>query len=152
MNFEQRERVIFSGTYERTLDSKNRVTIPSVWVEYGVTEFQVVPSSGGGDPYLIVLPPWEFAMIEERINGTKRTESEKRLAIRAFYSAARQVILDKQGRMLLPEDYCRRAELGSEVALLGAKSRFEIWNAERWRASLNRNAGAINSILDEAGL
>lgn len=152
MNLEQRERVIFSGTYERTLDAKNRVTIPSVWVDFGVTEFQVVPSSGREERYLIVMPPWEFARVEEKIMGTNWSASEKQKAIRRFYTSARMVVLDKQGRLLLPEEHCQWAGLGQEVALLGAKDRFEIWDAGRWKRSVEADEEKTAAILSEAGL
>ena len=152
MNPEQPAEAIFSGTFERSLDAKNRVTIPSSWVQQGVIDFQIVPNHNADEPFLIALPPLEFARIEERIQALSRPAPEKRKAIRSFYSSARAVSIDKQGRILLPEDYCKKAKLGSEVVLLGGKSRFEIWSAACWHEESAANTESLTEIFDEAGL
>ena len=43
-----------------------------------------------------------------------------------------QVILDKVGRICLPEDKARAAGISDEVVLVGLLDRFEIWNPERY--------------------
>jgi MraZ protein len=152
MNANSPAEAIYSGTFERSLDSKNRVTIPASWVGQGVSEFQVVPNHKPDEPFLIVLPPGEFARMEARIEALNQPAALKRKAIRSFYSAARAVAADKQGRILLPEDYCRQAELQSDVVLLGGKSRFEIWSADRWRSASNEDRPVFQSIAEEIGL
>jgi MraZ protein len=112
----------------------------------------VVPKANGEELFLLVLPPAEFARIEGMINSLDRPAKEKRQAIRSFYSSARAVSADKQGRLLLPEDYCRRVELGTEVVLLGGKSRFEIWDAKRWQAASAEAAPILEDIADQIGL
>jgi DNA-binding transcriptional regulator/RsmH inhibitor MraZ len=56
----------------------------------------------------------------------------QRKAIRQFYSQARAVGADSNGRILLPEEQCSALKLEGEVVLVGGRSRFEIWNAKRW--------------------
>lgn len=130
MNPEPQLPTVFSGTFERSLDPKNRVTIPARWLDGEGQEFQIVPKPN--EPYLLILPPAEFAAMEDRIEALAISEAEKRKAIRIFYASARPVTVDKQGRILLPEELVSRAELGSEVVLVGSKSRFEIWQRARW--------------------
>lgn len=143
---------MYSGTYERTLDAKNRVTIPSQWVAQGVADFQVVVSSQAESTYLVVMPPEEFAWVERRIEALEIPQAEKTRAIRAFYSSARGVTADKQGRILLPEDFCRKAGLGMEVVLAGTKSRFEIWDAGKWRAASQADQAVLSRTMEMIGL
>jgi MraZ protein len=152
MNATQPAEAIYSGTFERSLDNKNRITIPASWVNQGVSDFQVVPNHKPDEPFLIVLPPAEFARMEARIEALDQPASLKRKAIRSFYSAARAVSADKQGRILLPDDYCRIAGFAGEVVLLGGKSRFEIWSADRWRATSTEDLPVFQSIAEEIGL
>jgi MraZ protein len=152
MNATQPAEAIYSGSFERTLDNKNRITIPASWVSQGVSEFQVVPNHKPDEPFLIVLPPAEFARMEAKIEALDQPASIKRKAIRSFYSAARAVSADKQGRILLPDDYCRLAGLAGEVMLLGGKSRFEIWSSDRWRAACNDDLPVFQTIADQIGL
>lgn len=141
---------VYSGTFDRSLDPKNRVTIPARWVGGESQEFQVVPKPG--EPYLLVLPPDEFAAMEGRIEALPISESEKRKAIRMFYAAARPVSVDKQGRILLPEELLTRAQLGNEVVLVGSKSRFEIWQRERWNELSSASQPDFASLANQIGL
>jgi MraZ protein len=132
MQPELNSAVVYAGTFERSLDAKNRVTIPARWLSGQEEEFQVIPNPSPDEPFLIVMPPAEFAQMENRILALDAPAAEKRKFIRHFYGAARVVSTDKQGRLLLPEDHCRKLKLQGEVVLVGSKSRFEIWNRELW--------------------
>lgn len=142
--------MVYSGTFERSLDPKNRVTIPARWLEGEGQEFQLVPKPN--EPYLLVLPPAEFAAMEDRIEGLPISEAEKRRAIRMFYASARPVTVDKQGRILLPEEMVAKAELGSEVVLVGSKSRFEIWQRARWNESAAAAQPDFAHLANQIGL
>lgn len=152
MNTETPAEAIYSGEFPRSLDAKNRVTIPASWVSQGVVDFQVVPKTSEKDSFLVVLPPKEFAQMEAKILELDKPMDKKRIAVRAFYSSARAVAADKQGRILLPEDYCKKAGLGTEVVLVGGKSRFEIWDASRWRAASEDLSAAFQEMAEEIGL
>lgn len=150
MNPEIQPATVYSGTFERSLDLKNRVTIPSRWLLGEEQEFQVVPKPN--EPYLLALPPQEFAAMEGRIEALPISEAEKRRSIRMFYAAARPVTVDKQGRILLPEEMVTRASLGNEVVLVGSKSRFEIWQRQRWNeVEANTQPDFVN-LADRIGL
>ncbi len=49
------------------------------------------------------------------------------------YSRAQHAGADRQGRLVLPEELCRKVGLKGEVALVGGQGRFEIWNLQRWK-------------------
>lgn len=133
MQSELNSAVVYAGTFDRSLDAKNRVTIPACWLAgKEEEEFQIIPNPSAGEPFLIVMPPAEFAQMESRILSLDAPAVEKRKFIRQFYGAARAVAADKQGRILLPEDHCKKLNLQGGVVLVGGKSRFEIWNRELW--------------------
>lgn len=143
---------MYSGSFERTLDAKNRVTIPSQWVAQGVVDFQVVLSSQPQEPYLIVMPPAEFARMEQMIQALDMPQAAKAKAIRGFYSSARAVTADKQGRIVLPEDFCKRARLVTDVVLAGTRSRFEIWDAALWKAASEADEAVLRRTMELIGL
>ena len=152
MNSEIPTEAIYSGEFPRTLDAKHRLTIPAGWVGQGETEFQIVMSANPAQPFLIAIQPGEFAVMEKRIQALQKTENEKRMAIRSFYSAARAVSSDKQGRILLPEDHCSKAQLKTDVVLIGCKSRFEIWDAGLWNQAQEAATPNWASIATDLGL
>jgi MraZ protein len=142
---------LFSGTFERSMDAKKRVAVPAAWLSQEEAEaFHVVPHPSEG--YLMVMPTSEFDRWEQRIQDSELSPSEKRMAIRKFYSEAHTVTTDKQGRILLTEKHCERAGLTNEAVFIGARSRFEIWSRERYAAVDASGSEAYQRAANAIGL
>ena len=142
--------ISYAGTFERSMDAKNRVTIPAAWLEGGPASFHAIASPSGD--FLIVMPPSEFDAMEDRIKSSGVPPQEQRRAIRQFYGQARALSADGQGRILLPEEQCSAASLKGEVVLVGGRSRFEIWNAARWAAIRAEDAATFQQVAELIGL
>ena len=132
------------------MDVKNRVTVPAAWLNDGPDEFHAIPSPSGD--CLMVMPREEFDSWEDRIRESAASRDEQRKAIRQFYSLARSVSVDSQGRILLPEEQCEALVLKGEIVLVGGRSRFEIWNPKRWEAVSAEETGVYNRIAEMIGL
>jgi MraZ protein len=142
---------IFAGEFRHTLDTKNRVTIPARWRRGDLDEFFAIPDHENG--CLMVLPPEEFQRVAEKAESDPRVGSqERRKFIRQFYSRAQHVVSDKQGRIVVPEDYCRLLKLTGEVVLVGGHSRFEIWNQNAWRTAFDQDSATFTHVLGMIGL
>lgn len=82
--------------------------------------------------FLLVMPPTEFERISaaaENVPGV--SPRDLRIYLRQLHSRAQHGTSDKQGRLLLPDDLCKQLNLSGEVALVGGRGRFEIWNLKR---------------------
>jgi len=141
---------IYSGAYKRSMDAKNRVTIPSNWLSGDETKFHAIPDSN--KQFLIVMPPEEFDQIEGRIQASSASAADKRATIRQFYSDAREIITDKQGRVLLHDEHCKRTDLSGEVMIVGSRSRFEIWSSARWTETTERQLPVYQKVAELIGL
>src|SRR3954468_7307861 len=125
---------IFSGRVSHALDSKNRVTIPSRWRRTEADEFFLMPDRT--NTFLRAMPPAQFRAVADRIaNDPAITPSDRAIFNRHFYSNSVQVVADKQGRMLVPEELCELLELKGELIFVGVHDTFEVWNKQRWEAS-----------------
>jgi MraZ protein len=142
--------ISYAGTFERSMDAKNRVTIPAAWLEGGPDEFHAIPGPLGD--CLIVMPPAEFDSIESRIEQSGAPAPERRKAIRQFYGQARAVSADSNGRILLPEEQCDAVKLKGEAVLVGGRSRFEIWNAKRWAEVSAAESASYRQVAELIGL
>ena len=100
----------------------------------------------------MIMPPEEFNAWEGRIKESILPNDIKRKAIRQFYSQARAVSADSHGRILLPEEQCESVKLKGEVVLIGVRSRFEIWNAERWATVSAEETNAYLQVAEAIGL
>jgi division/cell wall cluster transcriptional repressor MraZ len=132
------------------MDAKNRVTIPAAWLNGGPDEFHAIPHPSGD--FLMVMPPDEFDSIETSIKQSGIPSDMQRKAIRQFYSQARAVGADSNGRVLLPEEQCGALKLEDDVVLVGGRSRFEIWNAKCWAAVSAAESDSYRKVAEMIGL
>jgi MraZ protein len=123
--------VFYAGEFRHQIDDKNRVTIPSRWRRNGaVDEFLMVPEPNG--QFLLVMSPNEFERVSaaaENVPGV--SPRDLRIYLRQLHAQAQHGSSDKQGRLLLPDELCKQLDLKGEVALVGGRGRFEIWNLTR---------------------
>lgn len=129
----------FTGTYERTIDEKNRIQIPSqlrapIDPERDGTALYVVLGEEPGT--LCVYTERSFEELGTRVATERMPSNEAKRFELQLYSLASRVELDKQGRLVLPERLVRKAGLKDDVLLVGRKWRMEIWGRQRFEASL----------------
>jgi MraZ protein len=142
---------VYAGEFRHSVDAKHRVTIPSRWRAEEGEEFFAVPDPAGN--FLMVLPPREFDRVKTDLEANASVSpADRRKFIRRFYALAQLVSVDKQGRVLLPEDCCRRLGLEGEVVLIGSHSRMEVWNPQRWAAATADEDEVFRRVAGEVGL
>ena len=130
---EPAKQPVFTGKFRHALDSKHRVAVPARWRCAEGEPFFVVPSHLQQSLY--VLPAAEFHRVYAAVkDDPSLSPEERRMFNRHFFSAAQHCELDKQRRLLVPDDFCEMAGLEAmqTILLVGAYDRFEIWNPDRW--------------------
>ena len=120
---------MFMGRYNHTIDPKGRLSIPSKYREILGDEFVV---SKGMDGCLFVYANDAWKAFEEKLASLPLINREARQFARFFLSGAQYVTVDKQGRILMPQDLREFAGLEKDVVLAGAGGRIEIWSLEKW--------------------
>jgi MraZ protein len=144
-------QAIFSGEFRHSLDNKNRITIPSRWRSADTEEFFIVPDPT--NQFLVVMPPAEFRRVNEALaQDASITAKKKRVFMRHFYSKAHAIATDRQGRLVLPDDYCKQVGLKNEAVLVGSFSRFELWNPGRWKQSVDASKVVYEEVAESVGL
>jgi len=121
---------MLTGTYARSVDAKNRVTIPSRFREE-MGEKAVILK--GTEKCLVVCSVKTFSMLGDLIEGLPLGHSK---AIKRFFFAnAKEEKIDGQGRMPISDDLRQSAGIttGKKVVLLGQNSYFEIWDENVWQ-------------------
>ena len=132
---------MFMGKYNHTIDPKGRLSIPSKYREILGDEFVV---SKGMDGCLYVYANDDWKVFEGKLASLPLMGEEARQFARFFLSGAQPVTVDKQGRILMPQDLRDFAGLEKDVVLAGMGGRIEIWSLERWQA--NNDSIDINAI------
>jgi len=144
--------VFYAGEFRHQIDDKNRITIPARWRRNGTAEeFIMVPEPNG--QFLLVMSPDEFERISaaaENFPGV--SPRDLRVYLRQLHAQAQHGSSDKQGRLLLPDDLCRKLELKGEVALVGGRGRFEIWNLARRKRAHTDEHPTYQAVANMVGL
>jgi MraZ protein len=123
----------FLGTYTPRLDDKGRLILPAKF------RAQLAPGlvvTRGQERCLFVFPMTEFRRMHDQIRTAPVTSKATRDYLRVFLSGAHDEIPDKQGRLSIPTALRSYAGLDRDVAVIGAGTRVEIWDAAAWETYL----------------
>ena len=124
----------FNSCYRHGVDEKRRVQIPAKWrpEDEGVELTMILWPKHNVGACLRVLPPAKMARLVADIEALPNSDPYKSVLRRRIGSKSAQVALDKAGRICLPEDMARAADIKDEAMLVGLLTSFEIWNPSRY--------------------
>ena len=141
---------MFMGEYNHTVDEKGRLIIPVKFRDELGSEFVVTK---GLDGCLFAYDLTEWRVLEEKLRALPLTNKDARAFARFMLAGAASVEIDKQGRILLPQDLRNFAGLEKDVVLIGVASRIEIWNKEKWEdASYDADAEELAEKMENLGI
>ena len=135
------EGVLFRGVNTLALDVKGRMAIPKKYREslQECCASQLVITIDK-DRCLLVYPLPEWQEIERKLNALPSFNKAARSMQRLYIGHATDVEMDAQGRVLLPPELRRFAQLQKQAVLIGQGNKFELWDEEAW----NRQRDACN--------
>ena len=131
--------LMFLGTYEHTLDTKGRMTIP---VKYRELISDGAYITKGFDQNLMVLTEEVFQRLFDRVTNMNMTDSTARELRRLMFANAFSVEVDKAGRILIPQILRTHSSLNSDAIILGNGSYFEIWSPDLWRIQSDKQVSS----------
>ena len=137
---------MFLGTFTPKLDDKGRLILPSKFRD-DLAEGLVI--TRGQERCLYVFSESEFAQMHDRIREAPITSKQGRDYLRVFLSGAHAETPVKQGRVTVPAALRQYASLDRDLAVIGAGSRAEIWDAEAWQRYLAEQESAFADIEEE---
>jgi MraZ protein len=122
---------MFLGEYTHNLDDKGRLTLPAKFREqlaHGV----VVTRGLDGCLFVFTYEDWKSftAILSQQLPFTQKSARD---FSRFLFSGAVDLIPDRQRRILLPSYLREYSNLDSEVVIIGANTRLELWAPERWK-------------------
>ncbi|MEE0858455.1 MAG: division/cell wall cluster transcriptional repressor MraZ [Acutalibacteraceae bacterium] len=118
---------MFIGTYQHNIDAKGRVIIPAKFREELGDSFYVTM---GINNCLFVLSKEKWEVFLKKL---EEQPMAKAIDIGRFFCAgATEAVPNAQGRVLIPDTLRKYAKLDKDVTVIGAGSRVEIWNTEKW--------------------
>lgn len=120
---------MFLGRFTHTIDAKGRLAIPA---KFRAALGERIVVTRGIDRCLSVYPIGEWQALAGRVSGLSISDPDARQFRRMVFAEAADEALDPQGRVLVPVELRRYAELSREVIVVGMNTYVELWNPERW--------------------
>ena len=133
----------FRGTFDYSLDAKNRLTVPA--------KFRAALSDGvvvakGVEQCVDLWRPEDYAAYTaEALAGFHRLSPEGR-KLRSYFAAnSVDAELDAAGRVGIPPFLLEHGSLGKEVVVVGVEDSLQVWDREAWAGY---NAKLTDEIAD----
>lgn len=138
---------MFRGTSSITLDSKNRITIPTRYREelFADCEGKMVCTVDIQHPCLLLYPLPEWEEIELKLCGLSSMNPQERLLQQVLLGNASDCEIDKSGRLLINGPLRQHAGLEKNIMLVGQLKKFEIWSEQAWQGQMQQGIAKIQS-------
>lgn len=138
---------MFLGEYTHSLDDKGRLTIPAKFREQLAAG--LVVTRNPADRCLLVMPRAEWEAVAAKVSALPLTDPRSALLRRAIFSAAEDLTLDKQGRILISQRLRDYAQIQSEIVIAGVDKFIELWQPAHWDEKVLQqlNGGELNGDL-----
>jgi MraZ protein len=145
--------VPFRGTFDHTLDAKNRLTVPARY-RVALAEGVVLAIPIDQQPCVGVWRPEEYNRYTDRAIAELPPLSARLQELeRFFYGNSIDAELDAAGRIMLPSFLIEHASLSKEVVVVGVGPRLELWDRATWtdhRAALRGSVAEVTARADAA--
>ncbi len=121
---------MFLGSYRPSFDAKSRRFALPKKIRLELNNDEIILSLGF-EKCIFGFNPENWQAEAEKQLETPITSRSARDTRRFLFSSAQHLILDNQGRFILPDDLCQFAKIGKPV-VIGAGDHFEIWDELNW--------------------
>ena len=118
---------MFTGTYQNSIDSKNRMIIPSRYRDQLGGHCML---TRGFDRCLYIYSMDDYEVLVNKIRKLPQSDRDVRKFIREFFSNTEECHLDSQGRILIPQHLRDYAGINKNLVTKGGLDKIEIWSTE----------------------
>ena len=139
---------MFTGQFERSIDTKNRVILPpNIKTELGNIFYLTIAN----EKKLEIRPIKEFEAFVNKIDQNNQLDPVVQKYKRFIMASSIKIETDKLGRFLIPEKFIAAAAVKTTITFVGMGSIIELWATEILQNQLDQFADDefINDITKE---
>lgn len=128
---------MFRGISNLNVDSKGRVAIPTKYRDEIKAERngEMVLTVDHADRCLALYPISKWEDTEQTLMRLPNLDPDVKMMRRLIQGHATDVVMDGQGRIMLPPLLRKYAAMDKKLVLVGQGDKFEIWDEAAWSAS-----------------
>jgi len=139
---------MFLGEFHHTLDDKVRLAIPAT--------FRAELASGavvtrGLDRSLFLYPKQKWEGIASKLASLPLGQADTRAFARLMLAGAREVEVDRSGRITVPDILRAYAGMSRDVVVTGLYDRIELWDKASWKTYADQTEKDSNDIAERLG-
>ena len=127
---------LFLSTFEKQIDKKGRVSVPptfrTVLSSYAFTGMVAYPSFTNKSIEACRLEPLE--KLYQRIEALDPFSEERDAFSTAILASSHQLVIDSEGRAIIPEALLRFSGITESVMFVGKGATFEMWEPSAYAA------------------
>ena len=121
-----------SGTHLHTLDEKGRLTLPARFRDRFANKCVLAKGSRKPIPRIRIYPMETWEKMSTTLEGLNDFDPRIQEFKLRFYSGSAPCDIDRQGRLLINQEFRSYANLIKDIYLVGSGSYFEIYEKEAW--------------------
>ena len=140
---------MFEGTYQNSIDDKNRMIIPAK-IRDGLGCTCVLTKGTDRCLDIYTLANWENVAVKLRALNT--LDAKNRRIARHFFANASTCEIDKQGRVIIPQDLREYAGIEKDLLTFGVGAKIEVWSKAVWENEEDIDSGEVAQELAERGV
>ena len=127
------------GTYECKSDAKGRIMMPVAIKKQlsNVITSGFVLKRAVFNTCLELYPTQEWTLLMEKINSLNRFNKKNNDFIRRFTAGVKTVEIDISGRLLIPKNLIKHAQIGKEIVVSSAINIIEIWDKSLYEKAID---------------
>jgi len=123
------DRPYLTGRVDHALDEKGRLTLPAGFREPFEAEAYFVPSSHG-EPYVRLYDVGSWRASDQKylesLDEFGDLEADEQIG--DLYESMYRVVPDKQGRVLVPQEFVEALGLAGKVRITGHRDHLRLWH------------------------
>ncbi len=134
------EKAEFLGRYDHCLDAKGRLILPAkLRPMFGSVAFLTRHNEG----CIAVWRQEEFREELTKMQNLLTGDADSRNRVRAWAASVVEQDIDKQWRVLIPQELRQYGQLQSEVIVVGVIDHVELWSPSSWDSQVGILEGSV---------
>jgi len=144
---------MFWGRFNHTIDAKGRLNFPAKFREVLANNYEEKLIVVKYNRCLRAYPLSEWITFEKSKSQQYRNQAQED-TLRMVLSSLAECAIDKQGRILIPQDLRDYAGLSKDAVLIGMFKKIEIWDKKRQEEheALVQESQDLGEALTQLGL
>ena len=143
----QKVPALFVGSFTHSLDDKRRMIFPSSWRSLAGESNQLFAFPHPDEKCLYLYTAAEMMRRLEALRAGGSLDRNDEQAIRSITAGAELLVWDAQGRIRIGENLLAHVEAKSQLVLVGAMTRIELWSAENFDLALPQESATAEGVF-----